>query len=288
MKDSASGPFCNAHHKATFTPLPGQTSLTGVRFARVLRLPGAPSSPCAGDVWGMSTDECSQLRSYRPTSDEDDAMTTEPIHGASHAILLELVPNRPHGAAGGPYHRPHRSHRSHRPHRSAACLRHGSDQAKRQGDPGDGEGASGPKTGRGPPRSAADHPGRTAADPVGTHGGTAGRKRGRDRRGATEPPETETPTRRPKPPPPTRPRSRPADGPPGVPPTPPAERPATPSALRDHSQSAVWFSRRLRQRADRGRLAQRESASFTPKRSLVRSQYRPPRFRSSQAGSLLR
>src|SRR4030095_16909968 len=26
----------------------------------------------------------------------------------------------------------------------------------------------------------------------------------------------------------------------------------------------------------RGRLAQRESASFTPKRSLVRSQYRPP------------
>src|SRR5437879_8539039 len=26
-----------------------------------------------------------------------------------------------------------------------------------------------------------------------------------------------------------------------------------------------------------GRLAQRESASFTPRRSLVRSQYRPPR-----------
>ena len=31
-----------------------------------------------------------------------------------------------------------------------------------------------------------------------------------------------------------------------------------------------------------GRLAQRESASFTPRRSLVRSQYRPP---SSAAGS---
>src|SRR5215813_11461808 len=27
-----------------------------------------------------------------------------------------------------------------------------------------------------------------------------------------------------------------------------------------------------------GRLAQRESASFTPRRSLVRSQYRPPEF----------
>lgn len=34
-----------------------------------------------------------------------------------------------------------------------------------------------------------------------------------------------------------------------------------------------------------GRLAQRESASFTPKRSLVRSQYRPPDSRRSEAGS---
>src|SRR6478736_6083081 len=31
-----------------------------------------------------------------------------------------------------------------------------------------------------------------------------------------------------------------------------------------------------------GRLAQRESASFTPKRSLVRSQYRPPHYRRSE------
>src|SRR5690606_29803088 len=30
-----------------------------------------------------------------------------------------------------------------------------------------------------------------------------------------------------------------------------------------------------RRRTEQGRLAQRESASFTPKRSLVRSQYRP-------------
>ena len=39
-----------------------------------------------------------------------------------------------------------------------------------------------------------------------------------------------------------------------------------------------------------GRLAQRESASFTPRRSLVRSQYRPPqvRGRSRRAGGLLR
>ncbi len=43
--------------------------------------------------------------------------------------------------------------------------------------------------------------------------------------------------------------------------------------------SAVWFSPSAPQGADHpGRLAQRESASFTPKRSLVRSQYRPPRL----------
>ena len=41
--------------------------------------------------------------------------------------------------------------------------------------------------------------------------------------------------------------------------------------------SAVWFSPSAPRGADDpGRLAQRESASFTPKRSLVRSQYRPP------------
>src|SRR5690606_5888507 len=34
-----------------------------------------------------------------------------------------------------------------------------------------------------------------------------------------------------------------------------------------------------------GRLAQRESASFTPKRSLVRSQYRPPRVITAQEPS---
>src|ERR671914_2954348 len=33
-----------------------------------------------------------------------------------------------------------------------------------------------------------------------------------------------------------------------------------------------------------GRLAQRESASFTPKRSLVRSQYRPPAFQELTEG----
>jgi hypothetical protein len=33
-----------------------------------------------------------------------------------------------------------------------------------------------------------------------------------------------------------------------------------------------------------GRLAQRESASFTPRRSLVRSQYRPPRNSESDGG----
>ena len=40
-----------------------------------------------------------------------------------------------------------------------------------------------------------------------------------------------------------------------------------------------------------GRLAQRESASFTPRRSLVRSQYRPPgidQVRSSKTGLILR
>ena len=33
-----------------------------------------------------------------------------------------------------------------------------------------------------------------------------------------------------------------------------------------------------------GRLAQRESASFTPRRSLVRSQYRPPAFMQVSPG----
>src|SRR6266571_1267713 len=36
-----------------------------------------------------------------------------------------------------------------------------------------------------------------------------------------------------------------------------------------------------------GRLAQRESASFTPRRSLVRSQYRPPSVASRVACRLL-
>jgi len=36
-----------------------------------------------------------------------------------------------------------------------------------------------------------------------------------------------------------------------------------------------------------GRLAQRESASFTPRRSLVRSQYRPPETRSSEVSPQL-
>src|SRR6266567_7165128 len=35
----------------------------------------------------------------------------------------------------------------------------------------------------------------------------------------------------------------------------------------------------------RGRLAQRESASFTPRRSLVRSQYRPPKQPQLLGGS---
>ncbi len=49
--------------------------------------------------------------------------------------------------------------------------------------------------------------------------------------------------------------------------------------------SAVWFSPSAPRGADHpGRLAQRESASFTPKRSLVRSQYRPPYRCSSEAG----
>ena len=37
-----------------------------------------------------------------------------------------------------------------------------------------------------------------------------------------------------------------------------------------------------------GRLAQRERASLTRKRSLVRSQYRPPSGSQSQAASLIR
>ncbi len=46
------------------------------------------------------------------------------------------------------------------------------------------------------------------------------------------------------------------------------------------------FPRRAPAGARRGgRLAQRESASFTPKRSLVRSQYRPPHSSRSEAGS---
>src|ERR1700753_3894661 len=50
-----------------------------------------------------------------------------------------------------------------------------------------------------------------------------------------------------------------------------------PNRFEEARADAVWSSHP-------GRLAQRESASFTPKRSLVRSQYRPPQLR---AGNLL-
>ena len=45
--------------------------------------------------------------------------------------------------------------------------------------------------------------------------------------------------------------------------------------------ASLWGPAAAHEGAWRGRLAQRESASFTPRRSLVRSQYRPPRSRAS-------
>jgi hypothetical protein len=44
---------------------------------------------------------------------------------------------------------------------------------------------------------------------------------------------------------------------------------------------SLWWPAGGGPRPWRGRLAQRESASFTPRRSLVRSQYRPPRSQAS-------
>ncbi len=53
--------------------------------------------------------------------------------------------------------------------------------------------------------------------------------------------------------------------------------PDRPRRFATGSRDAVWFSPSAPRGAGRaGRLAQGESASFTPKRSLVRSQYRPP------------
>jgi hypothetical protein len=52
---------------------------------------------------------------------------------------------------------------------------------------------------------------------------------------------------------------------------------------------SLWWPAGGGPRPWRGRLAQRESASFTPRRSLVRSQYRPPRSpASSPRGTGLR
>jgi hypothetical protein len=48
-------------------------------------------------------------------------------------------------------------------------------------------------------------------------------------------------------------------------------------AASDLAQPGVRARDRVATRRVPGRLAQRESASFTPRRSLVRSQYRPPR-----------
>jgi hypothetical protein len=44
----------------------------------------------------------------------------------------------------------------------------------------------------------------------------------------------------------------------------------------DRRCATLWWLRGSSPPRDPGRLAQRESASFTPRRSLVRSQYRPP------------
>src|SRR5260370_26245013 len=56
-----------------------------------------------------------------------------------------------------------------------------------------------------------------------------------------------------------------------------APAPGSSAALRAGTHALVFVSpgRSARRLAGHGRLAQRESASFTPRRSLVRSQYRP-------------
>ena len=70
------------------------------------------------------------------------------------------------------------------------------------------------------------------------------------------------------------------------PPGPAGDAPSTPAACRGPRRCATLWKRRDeaaagldptgQHRTSNGRLAQRESASFTPRRSLVRSQYRPP------------